>query len=117
MQGWFLETWWKDDEDVTRTFKLFRDNNSSRYKALVENVLNIEKNNKDKTGCYIFNFFKMGEWKNVIVDDQLPLKLYENTRVVGKKGERKKWRGDTFDPEDVEEYWALLLTKVIIHLS
>ena len=85
--------------------------NTTRYKAL-KNVLNMEKNNNDKNGCYIFDFFKMGEWQSVIVDDQLPLKLFEKTSVIGKKREIKKRRGNTFDPDEVDEYWALLLTKV-----
>ena len=49
----------------------------------------------------------MGEWRDVVVDDQLPLKIFERKRKNGKVK-----RGSTFNPDNVDEYWALLLEKV-----
>ena len=43
----------------------------------------------------------------MIIDDKLPLKIYEKKR---KNGRIK--RGNTFDPNEVDEFWALLLEKV-----
>ena len=50
---------------------------------------------------------KFGEWHKIIVDEQLPLKIFEKKKAHG--GFR---RGNTFQPEKVEDYWALLLEKV-----
>ena len=41
------------------------------------------------------------------MDEQLPLKIFEKKKAHG--GFR---RGNTFQPEKVEDYWALLLEKV-----
>ena len=49
----------------------------------------------------------MGEWKKIIVDDKLPLKIFET-----KKRNGTTRRGNTFSPDEVDEYWALLLEKV-----
>ena len=65
------------------------------------------RNQNSNTGCYLFNFYRMGEWKKVVVDDKLPLKIFETKRKNGKLK-----RGNTFSPEHVDEYWALLLEKV-----
>ena len=68
----------------------------------------VENQNRDSTlGCYLFNFYRMGEWRKVVVDDKLPLKIFEKE----KNGKIK--RGNTFSPDDIDEYWALLLEKVI----
>lgn len=53
------------------------------------------------------NHKKFGEWHKIIVDEQLPLKIFEKKKAHG--GFR---RGNTFQPEKVEDYWALLLEKV-----
>ena len=106
---WFLSSLCSFVNNGVKISKLVCDDYRSRYQALVKHVLNIEENQNSNNGCYKFNFFKMGEWQSVIVDDQLPLKLFKKTSVIDKKGEH---RGITFDPDDVEEYWALLLTKV-----
>ena len=53
------------------------------------------------------NLKKFGEWHKIIVDEQLPLKIFEKKKAHG--GFR---RGNTFQPEKVEDYWALLLEKV-----
>ena len=55
---------------------------------------------------------KFGEWHKIIVDEQLPLKIFEKKKAHG--GFR---RGNTFQPEKVEDYWALLLEKVTIYDS
>lgn len=65
------------------------------------------RNQTSKTGCYLFNFYRMGEWKKIIVDDKLPLKIFET-----KKRNGTTRRGNTFSPDEVDEYWALLLEKV-----
>lgn len=50
----------------------------------------------------------MGEWQKVVVDNQLPLKCpYSPQSGIIK-------RGTTFKPDEVEEFWALLLEKVLI---
>ena len=46
------------------------------------------------------------------MDEQLPLKIFEKKKAHG--GFR---RGNTFQPEKVEDYWALLLEKVKIYDS
>jgi len=46
-----------------------------------------------------------------LIDDQLPLKIYE--KVPNPAKPNRKVRGDTFDPAEVEDYWALLLEKVL----
>ena len=53
------------------------------------------------------NHKQFGEWHKIIVDEQLPLKIFEKKKAHG--GFR---RGNTFQPEKVEDYWALLLEKV-----
>ena len=58
------------------------------------------------------NHTKFGEWHKIIVDEQLPLKIFEKKKAHG--GFR---RGNTFQPEKVEDYWALLLEKVKIYDS
>ena len=58
------------------------------------------------------NHKKFGEWHKIIVDEQLPLKIFEKKKAHG--GFR---RGNTFQPEKVEDYWALLLEKVKIYDS
>ena len=70
------------------------------------------RNQNSKTGCYLFNFYQMGEWKTVVVDDKLPLKIFETKRRNGNTR-----RGNTFSPDEVKEYWALLLEKVLFILA
>ena len=70
------------------------------------------RNTESTTGCYLFNFYRMGEWRRVIVDDKLPLKIFERDR-----GDGRMKRGNTFSPDDVDEYWALLLEKVTLFYS
>lgn len=48
----------------------------------------------------------MGEWHKVVIDECLPLRIYPKERA-GKPPRR----GRTFRPDEVEDYWALLLEK------
>lgn len=88
-------------------YKRSRDPHSDRAKY-IDNVINIDKNkNSNSYGCYLFRFFRMGEWIDVVIDDQLPLKIFPTKQKNGKIR-----RGDNFNPDDVDEWWALLLIKV-----
>ena len=78
---------------------------------MLNQVINMDKNNISKNGSYLFRFFYMGEWRKVIVDDQLPLKIFETKRKNGKMR-----RGNTFNPAEVDEWWALLLEKAFAKL-
>ena len=57
-------------------------------------------------GCFVYQFWRMGDWNKVIIDDKLPLKIYEKKLSNGKIR-----RGGTFEPDEVGDYWALLLEK------
>jgi len=80
---------------------------------LLRRVINNDENNKPNNGIYIFTFYYFGEWHDVIIDDRLPLKIYEKDNVSGAKRQRKlkDSRGTTFYPDQVSDYWALLLEK------
>ena len=72
----------------------------------------LEKSNSltRKQNAYLYNFFCLGEWKHVMIDEKLPIKL--NLKLSGKY-ER---RGKAFAAEDIEEFWALLLEKAFAKL-
>ena len=59
-----------------------------------------------KNGAYLFQFYRLGEWNKVLIDEQLPLKIFKKKLASGKFR-----RGGTFEPQEVEDYWALLLEK------
>jgi len=86
------------------------DSNIKR-RALIDAVYERSLNTKTKNAAYLFNFFKMGEWQKVVVDNQLPLKCpYSPQSGIIK-------RGTTFKPDEVEEFWALLLEKAFAKMS
>merc|ERR1711935_65420 len=75
--------------------------------ALLERVIQKKQNEiLAKNGAYQFQFYRMGEWNKVLIDEQLPLKIFKKRLATGRYR-----RGVTFDPANVEDYWALLLEK------